>query len=110
MTLPGTLTGNGATWTSSGINAPSSEEGSNGVWYGVTMKRAGGGIFYCVWQEAPVNQFALRWNGPDQMHRATMQQQNGKLVVTAYLGAGDNQPTERIIIPGFVPIELGTGP
>ena len=110
MALPGTLTGNGATWTSSGVNAPSSEEGANGIWYGVTMKKAGGGIFYCVWQEAPANVFTLRWNGPPEMHRGTMQEQNGKLIVTAYLGSGDNQPTKRINVPGFVPIASGAGP
>lgn len=111
MTLPGTLTGGGATWTSSGINAPSSEEGANGVWYGVTQKKAGGGIFFCVWQEVAPNQFALRWNGPSEEHRGTMQAQGGRLIVTIYVGSGDNQPTERIVIPGFVPLpSAATGP
>lgn len=110
MTLPGTLTGNGATWTSSGINGPSSEEGANGIWYGVTMKKAGGGIFYCVWQEAPANVFTLRWNSAAEEHRGTMQQQNGKLVVTIYQGSGDNQPTNRHVIVGFVPIASGSVP
>lgn len=106
MSLPGTMSANGATFTASGINAPSSEEGANGVWYGVTMKRAGGGIYYCVWQEAPAGSFTLRWNGPVDEHRATMQQSGGKLVVTTYLGAGDGQPTERIVVPGFLPLSV----
>lgn len=108
--LPGTLSANGATFTSSGVNAPSSEQGANGVWWGCTMKRSGGGIYYCVWQEAPANTFALRWNGPADEHRATMQESGGLLIVTTYLGSGDGKPTERIAVPGFVPLASAPGP
>lgn len=103
MTLPGSLQG----WLASGINAPSSEfAGDGSVWYGVTMKRDGG-IWYCVWREAPVGVYELKWNGAKGLHRGTMHAQlNGKLVVTAYAGEGDGSATERIDIPGYVPLPI----
>jgi len=101
MTLPGIIQG----WTSSGINAPDSEySGDGSTWYGCTMKRDGG-IYYCVWREAPAGVYELKWNGAKDLHRGTMHaQSNGNVIVTAYAGAGDAQPTERHAIPGFVPL------
>jgi len=103
MTLPGSLQG----WTASGINAPSSEYAGDGsTWYGVTMKRDGG-IYYCVWREAPAGVYELKWNGPRGLHRATMHAQlNGKLIVTAYAGEGDGSASERIDVTGYVPLPI----
>lgn len=109
--IPGVLVDNGATWKASGVNAPCSKAAGDGsIWYGITMKKASGGIFYCVWREFPVGVYDLRWNGPDQMHRGTLQVDGNQLVVTVYRGSGDEQATDRIVIPGYVPIAGGVGP
>ena len=111
MGIPGTLTANGATFTSSGINAPSSESSGDGsIYWGITMKRGGGGIYYCVWREWPAATFNLVWNGPAGLHRGLMQEDEGQLVVTAYQGEGDNSPSVRAVIGGYVPKAGGTGP
>lgn len=100
MAIPGSING----WEAKGINAPMSKEDKDGaIWYGITMVRPDqpGSVFYCVWKEIGGAR-TLIWNGPNQLHRATLQVDNGKLIVTTYAGAGDRQETQRHVIPGFV--------
>jgi hypothetical protein len=97
--LSGKINGNRA-WSG---NPPSSFLSGNGcVFYGRNEKDSTGALWYAVWSVAPSGAVTEHLRIGPNAGQGLLAVDASYLMLTIYRLAGDNQPAERIAVPGWV--------
>lgn len=100
-----------------GGNPPMSEPSADGATFFGRNDKANNGtgtLYYSVYRMDATGNITVPWRSalqPNGTGQGTLKASaNGQLIATYYLSVGDNQPSARAVIPGFMPFAGLQGP